>query len=123
MNLKDFTRAQQQALLDLVMLAMYSDGHLAAAEDDRVQRLLAAMGFASEYDRSKEYDASISRVSRHSGTAAAARDHAAALAQSFTTRDEQRRVHDVLDDVIGSDSHVATQENNFLGVVREALHL
>jgi hypothetical protein len=123
MNLKDFAGAQQQALLDLVMLAMYSDGHLAAAEDERVQRLLTAMGFATEHDRNKQYDTSVSRVSRHSSTAAAVKTHAVALAKNFATREQQRRVHDVLDDLIGSDSHISTQENAFLSVVREALQV
>jgi len=34
MNLKDFTEQQRQAVLDLAMLAMYADGHLASAEGD-----------------------------------------------------------------------------------------
>jgi hypothetical protein len=42
MHLSDFTDEQGQALLVLATLAMYAGGHLAAAEDERVQRLLAA---------------------------------------------------------------------------------
>ena len=76
MNIKDFTEPQMQALLDLAMLAMYADGHLASAEDERVHRLLRAMGFATDYDCDKHYDASIARVSRHSQTAESARPHA-----------------------------------------------
>src|SRR5687768_5260813 len=95
MNLNDFTEAQRQALLDLAMLAMYADGHLAAAEDERIQRLLTAMGFSTDYDRGKHFDASVSRVSRHSATAAAARAHAESLAKTFATREQRRRVHDI----------------------------
>jgi len=123
MNLKGFSTTQQQALLDLVMLAMYSDGHLAIAEDARVQRLLTAMGFTTDYERNKQYDTSVSRVRHHSSTVDAARTHAAALAQNFSTRDQQRQVHGILDDLIGSDSHVSTQESGFLGAVREAFKI
>src|SRR5262245_39580826 len=98
MNLSDFTVPQRQALLDLAMLAMYADGHLAAAEDERVQRLLAAMGHASGTDRERQFDASVARVRRHLETAELARTQAGILAQGFPTRDQRRRVHDILDD-------------------------
>ena len=123
MNIKDFTEQQLQALLDLVVLAMYADGHLAAVEDARVQRLLAAMGYDSEYDRGKHYDAAVSRVSRHSQTAAAARAHAATLAQSFTTREQRRQAHDVLNDLVTSDSQVAPQESSYLAIVSEVFQM
>ncbi|MEI6727854.1 MAG: hypothetical protein WCN81_16750, partial [Actinomycetes bacterium] len=35
MNLPDFTNEQREALLDLLVLAMYADGHLASAEEAR----------------------------------------------------------------------------------------
>ena len=75
MNLKDLNDQQRKALLDLAMLAMYSDGHLASAEDERVHRLLGAMGYDEESARNREYDAAVARVSRHAGTAAGARGH------------------------------------------------
>jgi uncharacterized tellurite resistance protein B-like protein len=121
MNLKNFNDQQRQALLDLVMLAMYADGHLTAVEDDRVSRLLTAMGFTTDYDRGKHFDASVSRVSRHSATSAGARAHATALAQQFTTKEQRRDVQSVLEDLMGSDQNVAPQENNFLATVRAAL--
>jgi len=123
MNVKNFNDAQRQALLDLAMLAMYADGRLTAVEDERVERLLTAMGFTTEYDRNKHYDASVSRVSRHSASAAAARKHATELAKSFSTKEQRRQVHDVLDDLMASDGGVAPEERELLAVVREALHI
>src|SRR4026207_1866220 len=122
MNVKNFNDAQRQALLDLAMLAMYADGRLTAVEDERVERLLTTMGFTTEYDRNKHYDASVSRVSRHSASAAAARQHATELAKSFSTKEQRRQVHDVLDDLMASDGGVAPEERELLAVVREALH-
>jgi uncharacterized tellurite resistance protein B-like protein len=123
MNTKDLTEPQTLALLDLAMLAMYADGHLASAEDARINRLLTAMGFVTPYDRGKQYDASIGRISRHAQTAAAARTHTAALAQSFTTPEQRCRVLEVLDDLTSSDSRVAPQESTCLAVVREVFQL
>jgi len=123
MNLKGFTEQQSQALLDLAVLAMYADGHLALVEDARVERLLTALGYDSDYDREKHYDAAVSRVSRHSDTAEAARAHAATLAQGFTTREHRRQVYDVLNDLVTSDSQIAPQEGSYLAVVRQAFQM
>lgn len=121
MNIQDFTEQQKQALLDLAMIAMYADGHLAAADDERVHRLLGAMGFTADYDRDKHYDASVSRVSRHSQSAELARNHAATLAQSFSTREQRRQVQDILFDFVTSDGHISLQEGDLLSVVRDVL--
>ena len=121
MNVKKLTKRQQEALLDLAMLAMYADGHLSFSEDERVLRLLGAMGFDTEYDRGRQFDASVSRVSRHSVTAEAARAHARKLAKVFTTPEQQREVQTVLNDLVSSDNDVSPQESKFLSVVKEAL--
>jgi len=121
MNIKDFTELQKQALLDLTMIAMYADGHLTSIEDQRVQRLLGAMGFDTDYDRGKQYDAAISRVSRHSQTAESALLHAAGLAQSFATQEQRRFVQSILDEIVTSDGHISLQESSLLSRVREAM--
>jgi uncharacterized tellurite resistance protein B-like protein len=121
MNIKGLTEQQKQGLLDLVMLAMYADGHLAAAEDERVLRLVDSMGLTTEYERGQCYDAAVTRVSRHSQTAEKARAYAHAQAQAFTTPEERRFVVQTLDDIVTSDSHVSEGESNFLALVREVL--
>ena len=123
MDIKDLTEQQQQAFLDLAMLAMYADGHLTTVEDERVRRLLGTMGCTSDYDCNKQYDASVSRVSRHSQTREASCIHAATLAKSFTTHEQRRRVLEIMAELIASDSHITLQEGNLLSVVREALQL
>lgn len=123
MNLTDFNEAQRQALLDLTMLAMYADGNLVAAEGEHVDRLLTALGCATDYDRAKHYDASVSRISRHSTTTDAARAHAMQLGRQFTSPEQRRKVLDVLDDVVISDRNIAAKECGFLAVVREALQM
>ncbi len=123
MNVTGFTEPQLQALLDLALLAMYSDGHLALVEDERIQRLLTAMGFSTDFDRGRQYDAAVSRVSRRTSDLAAARSLARELSQTFSTPDHRRRVHLILDDLVASDNRVAPQEGAFIAVVQEALRL
>ena len=120
MNLNLFTDAQKQALLDLATLAMYADGHLAAAEDARVLRLLGLMGF-SDSERDRSYDAAVARVSRHSQNVESARSYAATLAHTFTTREQRQTVQQVLEEIVNSDRHVSIQENDFLALATEAL--
>jgi hypothetical protein len=121
MNVQVFNEAQQQALLDLLILAMYADGHLGSAEDDRVRRLLAAQGQTAEYDQNKHYDAAVTRVSRHSQTQAAARKYASSLAQNFSKPDHKRSALEVIEDLLGSDAGVSAPENKFLSVLRGVL--
>ena len=54
MEISRLTESQRRALLDLLILAMYADGHLDLGEDARLQRLLTSMGVDTEYDRDRE---------------------------------------------------------------------
>src|SRR5688572_14512616 len=63
MNVTSMSDAQRQALLDLFILGMYCDRHLALSEDQRINRLLDQFRFESEYDRQRTLDATISRLS------------------------------------------------------------
>ena len=121
MNLAQFSPAQREAVLDLALLAMYADGHLAAAEDQRVQLLLTALGCASESESQREYDGAVGRISRHSGSVASATAHAAELAKSFVTSAERREVLTVLDRLVESDRHIAAAETDLLAAIKEAL--
>src|SRR5947209_18467130 len=123
MNIADFSKQQRLAMLDLLVLAMYMDGSLASVETVRVQQLLVAMGLDTDYDRNREFDASINRVRQSSETPETARACAARLASNFTTRDHQQRVLDVLKDLMGSDGSISPGESNFLCVVKEVFKL
>lgn len=121
MKTDDLNAAQKESLLDLAILAMYADGHLAAKEDERIHRLLTALGYASEYDQNVQYDSALRRVSPHAQNGNAARQHAVTLADAFTTAEQKRRVLELLDGLVTSDNSVALQETVFLSTVREAL--
>jgi uncharacterized tellurite resistance protein B-like protein len=123
MNPSALTSVQQQALLDLAMLAMYADGHLASSEDARVLRLLTALGYNTDYDRGRLYDVAVTRVRQHLTTADAASSYARELAAAFPDAGQRRDVHDLLTEILSSDNRVAPQEATFLTTVRQALAL
>ena len=61
-DLTDFSVSQQHALFDLLILAMYADGHLTTFEDEQLQTILASMGFIEEMDRQREFDQAVTRM-------------------------------------------------------------
>ncbi len=118
MDLADFTAFQKQALFELLILAMYADGHLTTVEAEHLQKLLAAMGHAEESDRQREFDAAVTRVRPAVQSLAKARDHAVALAGAFTVRRQQRQVYAAVQQIMTFDQHVSTWETTLLSELR-----
>ena len=123
MNIADFTQQQREALLGLLVLGMYADGHLACTEDAHIQRVLTAMGIATGAGRNRELDAAITRVRQYSESSEIARSHAAQWTRSFAKPEHRRQVLDLLDEVIRSDGQVASRESELLAAVKEGLRL
>ena len=82
-DLTGFSTAQQWALFDLLILAMYADGHLTTFEDEQLQKLLATMGFTDEIDRQREFDAAIARIRPCVQSIQKAKEQALLLAAAF----------------------------------------
>jgi hypothetical protein len=113
-NLSGFSAFQQRALFDLLILAMYADGHLSTVEDELLQKLLTAMGFAEESDRQREFNAGVRRVRPFVDSIQQARDKALLLAGVFTTPNQQKQVYAAVQQIMTSDGKVSTWENTLL---------
>ena len=79
-GLTGFSTAQQRALLDLLVLAMYADGHLTTIEDEQLQKLLTAFGHTEEFDRQREFDAAVTRMRPFAQSIQKAKEQALLLA-------------------------------------------
>src|SRR5438045_1678609 len=123
MEIARLTEQQRQALVDLLILAMYADGHLDLGEDARLERLLTAMGFETEYDRDRQMDDSITRLREYSKNPQVARERAVQLAQSFTDPEQCRGVYQLLEQQVNSDTRVVPAEHEFLSAIRAALQV
>jgi uncharacterized tellurite resistance protein B-like protein len=121
MEFDGFTARQREATIDLVVLTMYLDRNLAAVEDARIQRMLEAMGFATDYDRSREFDASVTRVRPHSESQSLARAHASHLAELLATPEQRRIVFQAIEEIVSADGSVSSQETAFLETLRSVL--
>ena len=117
-DLTGYTASQQRALFELLILAMYADGHLSTVEDEQLQKLLAAMGHAEESDRQREYDAAVTRVRPFVQSIQKAKDQALALAGAFTVRRQQKQVYAAVQQIMTIDQHVSSWESTLLSELR-----
>ena len=122
-DISDFTAAQRQALFDLLILAMYADGHLSAVKDEQLEMLLIAMGHATPHDRARESDAAVTRIRPHVHPPLAAIERMIALVREFKTRKQQKKVYAAVENLITSDSHVTALESNLLTELRLSFRL
>jgi uncharacterized tellurite resistance protein B-like protein len=120
MDLKKLGTEERNALLDALVLAMYSDAHLARTEDARIEKILGAMGFGAKFERDREFDAAVTRVRKHADAATAAREVTNNLANALSKRGDRDTVIQALTELIGSDSRVSADETKFLEMVKAA---
>jgi len=117
-DLTSFSAAQHQALFDLLVLAMYADGHLTSVEDEQLQKLLTAMGHTEEFDRQREFDAAVTRMRPFIQSIQKAKEQALLLAEAFTTRTQQKQVYEAVQQIMISDKHVSSWEGTLLSELR-----
>ena len=122
-DLTGFSAKQKLALFDLLILAMYADGHLTSYEDEQLQKLLAAMGFVDEIDRHREFDAAVTRIRPCIQTIQKAKDQAILLADEFSDRTHQTQVLAAVHDIMSSDFSVSTWESTLLAELRMKFRL
>ena len=117
-DLTGFSATQQHALFDLLILAMYADGHLTSFEDEQLQKLLAAMGFVDEIDRQREFDAAVTRIRPCIQSIHKAKELALGLADEFTARSQQKQVYAAVEQIMTFDNNISTWENTLLSELR-----
>ena len=122
-DLTGFSATQQQALLDLLILAMYADGHLTTFEDEQLQKLLASMGFVDEIDRQRTFDAAVTRIRPALQSIQKAKALALGLAEAFTVRSQQKQVFAAVEQIMTFDNHVSAWENTLLMELRMKFRL
>ncbi|MEI6077848.1 MAG: hypothetical protein WCS94_19860 [Verrucomicrobiota bacterium] len=117
-DLTNFSTAQQHALFDLLVLAMYADGHLSTVENAQLNQLLIAMGHSEEPDRQREFDAAVTRIRPHLQSIYQAKQAAMSLADRFTNRAQRKQVFAAVEQIMTYDRHVSTWENTLLSELR-----
>ncbi|MEI6195984.1 MAG: hypothetical protein WCS42_16815 [Verrucomicrobiota bacterium] len=122
-DLAGFSTFQQLALFDLLILAMYADGHLTTVEDEHLQKLLTAMGHLEESDRQREFDAAVTRMRPLIQSIQKAKTEALRLAEAFTDHLQQKRVYEAVEQIMTTDQHVSNWESTLLMELRMAFRM
>jgi len=122
-DLTGFSAAQQHALFDLLILAMYADGHVTTFEDKQLQELLAAMGFTQKPDRQREFDAAVARIHPSIQTVWKAREEAKSLIEPFTDHNQRKQVFSAVERIMTFNNHVSTWESTLLMELRMTFRL
>ena len=122
-DLVGFSTFQQLALFDLLILAMYADGHLTTVEDEHLQKLLTAMGHLEESDRQREFEAAVTRMRPLIQSIQKANTEALRLAEAFTDRSQQKRVYEAVGQIMTTDQHVSNWESTLLMELRMAFRM
>jgi uncharacterized tellurite resistance protein B-like protein len=123
MNLNGFTDQQKQTLLDLLVIGMYADGHLADAEDAKINGVLATITFASDSVRDRFIDATFTRARQHLGSPQATRDFVADIARHFPSPDLRQKAFNDLEELLASDDQVVEKESQLLAIVKAEFNL
>ncbi len=118
LDVSDFTPFQQRALLDLYLLALEADGQLPPASDARLDSLFQAMGYHTEVERQREFDASVERIKPLAHPVQRARDQLIVLSQAFTVRSEHKKVYTAMQAIFAGDAHVSSVEHYLLSELR-----
>ena len=113
-DLTGVSASQQRALFDLLILAMYADGHLTTVEDEQLQKLLAAFGHTEEFERQREFDAAVTRMRPFAQSIQKAKEQALLLAEAFTTRSQQTQVYAAVQQIMTADKNVSSWESTLL---------
>ena len=122
-DLTSFSATQKQALFDLLILAMYADGHLSSAKDEQLQKLLVGMGFVEEPARQREFDAAVTRIRPSVQSIYKAKELALGLADEFTLRPQQKQVYAAVEQIMTFDNNISTWENTLLMELRMKFRL
>ena len=117
-ELSTFSAVQQQALFDLLILAIYADKKVSSADDQDLQQLLIAMGHTNEMDRQREFDAAVARILPSTKSVQTAKKLALGLAEAFTDRQQHKQVYAMVQAKLSSDHHVTAWESTLLSELR-----
>lgn len=119
MSYSEFNDEQKLALLELLVMGMYADDHLALAEDARLITVLATLPAASDDARARRLDEIITRAGRHAISVESRRARTRELAKQFPTLELRQGACAEVEALLSSDREVSGAEQELLLLVKE----
>lgn len=121
MSISQFSPVQRELLADLVLLGIYSDGHLAVSEDAALNRLLEAIGPEGAPEREAYSDAAISRVRRLLEIPAALEARLFSSAIIFPDAGQRAAALHAVNQALNADGKITTAELKFHARLKASL--
>lgn len=114
--------SQTNAILDLLVLGVYADGHLAMVEDERLHEFLKRQGIETEDERRQSIGEAVTRMERHVGNEAARRQQLAELAARLDAPAARSLALSTLERLLCVDEKYPPGEEHFWSEVRKAFN-
>lgn len=120
---KPMTNSQYTvAILDLLVLGMYADGHVAVVEAEQLHDFLEKRGIPEQADRRQIIGEAVTRFGREAGNLQAARKRLLELAAQLETPAAQAMALCSLERLICVDGEYPPGEESFWNEVRKAFN-
>ena len=113
------TQPQREALLDLVILSIFTDSHLSIKEDEALENAFAAIGWEAEKPREIFICTSMSRARRAVDSATGESEYIRTRVAAFNDAAVQAFALDLLQKTLAADG-TAESEAEFLAKVKAA---
>jgi hypothetical protein len=114
--------SQTNAILDLLVLGMYADGHLAMVEDERLHEFLKRQGIETEDERRRNIGEAITRMEHHAGNAATRHQQLAELAARLDAPAARSLALSTLERLLCVDEKYPRGEEHFWTEVRKVFN-
>ncbi len=109
-------------MLDLLVLGMYADGHLAMVEDERLHEFLKRQGIETEDERRQNIGEAVTRMEHHVGNEVARRQQLAELAARLDAPAARSLALSTLERLLCVDEKYPPGEEHFWNEVRTAFN-
>ena len=113
------TTPQREAIIDLLLLAIYSDSHISLTEEEALERAIAEQGWESDYPKDLYLAQASARVRAAAETEETVKAKIKECAAHFTTPPAQAAAYSVVHSVLSADG-LAEPEQLFLSKLNKA---
>ncbi len=113
---------QTNAILDLLVLGMYADGHLAMVEDERLHAFLTRQGIETGDERRQHIGEAVTRVEHHDDNEAARRQQLAEIAARLDAPAARSLALATLERLLCVDEKYPAGEEHFWNEIRKAFN-
>lgn len=112
-------QSQREALIDLLLLAIYTDSHLSLSEEEALNQAIDQQGWDSEFPRDLYLQRATAAARAAAESGDAINDYIRQRAALFTSAPAQAQAYSIIHQVLSPDG-LASTEQSFLSRLNKA---